>query len=316
MALKLAFIADKSEAFIAFQRDKIFKTWGVSSSDTQRVDRALYAGGASLFGDPPTAVLVLADTDSIKQAVEDIEALKAQGELEEQLLSGLLMTTTVARTSTKKLEKLVESLRGEVIFAKAEKGETVSSKLVNELKLNRSAKEFLISYVGTDYEAALPLIKTLSRLTPEQQYRVTEEDIYMRMPQAPGAVPPWELEGPLLKGDLSLTLDIYRRVAASSHLLVVLKVLNNKFQLAYRVAALQELNPRISQAELAEALGVPNNYGLKLAMGNGKKFGYSRMEKAVEVLAETEFRVKGGWAADPDATMELMLVRLGQLFSK
>ena len=314
---KLALVIDKSVAFLSFQKERILESWAADPTATKKVERVSQAGGGTLFGGGVTSLVEFTEADQLRQAVEELEAAEANGSLSQRIGEGLLITATVPRTSTKKAEALIDRLGGTVITTAADKKDktTVAERLLRELNLSREARGFLLSYVGDDYEAVLPLVKTLSQLTPEQQARVTEEDLYVRMPQPPGAVAPWEIEKPLMAGDLTTTVDVFRRVSQHSHFLVVLKILNNKFQASYRVAALLEQHPRMGDSELAAVTGV-NPRTMWLHKNNQKRLGLERLQRIVEILAHTEMQVKGGSAANGAALMESTLVRMSEILRR
>lgn len=313
----LALIIDKSEAFISFQKDQILADWKSDPAATKHIERLNQAGGGTLFGGGITSLLLVEDAEAVKQLVTDLEAEEQAGSIASRVSSGLLITSSVARTSTKKLEALVAKLDGQVVITAVPKGEkgTVAEKLVEGLNLNRDTKSFLLAYVGDDYEAVIPLVKTIGSLAPEQQCKITEEDLFLRMPQPPGSRPPWEVEKPLMRGDIGGTIDVYRRVAEHSHFLVVMKLLNNKFQSSYRVSALLTANPRMNDEALAEASGVTSKT-LWLHKNNHKSLGLAKLQTAVELLVKTEAQVKGGSRADGKVLVELLLVRLAILFKR
>jgi DNA polymerase III delta subunit len=259
--------------------------------------------------------MTITDADEIKSLVKSLEEIQKTSTIETTVGSGLLIMTTVARTSTKKLESIIAALGGEVIIAKpgAKEGMTTGEKLINDLEFTREVKDYLLSYVGDDYEALIPIARSLSEIPKEQHKRITVEDIYIRLPKAPGAVPPWEIEKPLFGGDISKTIEVFRRIHQNSDLLVVLFVLKNKQTLAYRAGAMLEANPRLTSAQVADALGVTDNYPLKLAMGQHKRYGLEKLEALARLLADTERKVKGGSAMRGDVTMEIMLVEFQKI---
>lgn len=313
--IKLALIIDKSQSYTDFQKERILKEWNVNPFELKKITSLSEAGGSTLFGKPPTALLTLSDLNEVKDFVEVLTKAKTAGTVEGSVGEGLLIMSPVARTSTKKLEALVEALGGEVVIAKASAKDkmTTGEKLINDLNFTREVKEYILSYVGDDYEALIPIARSLSDLPKESHSRISVEDIYIRLPKAPGAVPPWEIEKPLFAGNLSKTIEIFRRVHQNSDLLVVLFVLKNKMTLAYRAGAILDATPRTSSAVIAEALGVPDNYPLKLAMGYHSKYGIDKLEKLAMLLAETERKVKGGSGTPGDVTMEMMLVEFQQI---
>jgi len=296
---KIILIVDKSASYINFYKERTLEEWNIENSQLQKSARIKDISGSTLFGDSLTSIVNLENTDSVKMAIIDLESSNSS-----KFSNGLIITSNVPRTSTKKLESLVMELGGTVYTSNAKDKTPVSQKLVNELNLNRLAKDFLLSYVGDDYEIILPLIKTLSTLSQEKQYMVSESDIYLRMPKPPGALPPWSLENPLLSGNIEELITSARRVA----LLPALSVLSNKFKTAYKISVLFDNNPRITLGEISTILSVPNNYSLKLSSQTAKKYGSARLCKVVQILTKCDSRVKGAWNIDSDIVFEISLI--------
>ncbi len=310
----LVVIADKSEAYVHFERDRVLENWNIDYSGTRAIQKISEAGVASLFGDAPVSILSLDDKESVKNTAEKLKSASAS-ELERWTTPGLIILTSVDRTSTKTLEKLVGDNGGEVILSKESSKAKVSptEKLVDGLSIPREVKTFLKEYAGDDYSSILALIKTLGALSPKQQQGITIEDLLVRMPQAPGAIPPWEIEPAIMRGDVTKAITLYRRVSQTSHLLVVLALLKNKFKLVFKVATLVEDNPRMTLDQLSKTLGVPNNYPLKLAYESAKKIGPRAATQLIELAAETEKKVKGGSSGNPHIMMEAMITRVAVL---
>lgn len=317
MSLNLALIVDKSDAFIAFQKDRLFSKWDIKSEDVKKINRFIEGGGITLFGGETVSLLELEDADGVKQLLEDIERCILTKTFNDKVSKGMIITSNVARTSTKKLEPLITKLGGRVLITATDRGEklTISEKLLKEINLNTATRSFLLSYVGDDYESVIPLVKTISDLSPKQQHQISEEDIFVRLPQAPGSVPPWNLEQPLMNGDLTKTIDVFRRVSKHSHFLVVLAVLRNKMTAAYKISAIYDNNPRISDSDLATATGT-NPKSLWAVKKHHKTYGTARLQRALQEIAKTEAHVKGGSGAPPMIQMELLLVRIGELLKK
>lgn len=311
--MRLVLIADESVAYTGFERDNVLKEWGVDRADTRVITKLDDAGIASLFGDAPTSILTLETKEDVKSTAERLKAA-TDSDVARYSNPGIIMLTNVSRVSTKTLEKLVDSLGGEVILSK-ESGskESPTRKLVDDLSVSREAKVFLIDYAGDDYSSILGLVKTIGALSPKQQQAVSIDDLLVRMPSAPGAIPPWEIEPALLSGNVTKAVELYRRVSQTSNLLVVLAILKNKFKLVFKVASLQSVTPGIQLATVATTLGVPNNYPLRLAFDTAKRLGPQRSTAILELLVETEKRVKGGASGDPHIRMESMLVQISSL---
>jgi DNA polymerase III delta subunit len=331
--MHLAFIADKSEAYTSFERDRVLKEWAVERADTRVIAQLDEAGIASLFGEPPVSILQFESKEQIKSAVEKLK-VASEDAISRYSTPGLIMLTNVERNSTKAIEKLVNELGGEVILSK-ESGskESPALKLLNELQLSRDAKEFLTHHAGDDYGSILGLVKTLGALSVKQQQAVTIDDLIVRLPTAPGAVPPWEIEPAILSGNVTKAIELYRRVAQTSSLLVVLFILKNKFKLVFKIASVLEENPRLTASAVAKLLSpappaadatkatkdlyekaaTKDNYPLKLAFDTAKRVGVQRSIRILELIATTERKVKSGAGGDPSIQMESLLVQIASL---
>lgn len=310
--MKIALIIDKSQTYIDLQKDIMLAKWELAPADTKKINGFGAAGIATLFGPAPASILHLEDIDQVKKLVVDMTETIKKDKLGKSVGKGLIIYTQVARNSTKKLEKLVTDSNGEVIFSKINSKDTMGPgpRLISDLNFSREVKDYLIDYVGQDYENLVPIVRDFSDYTKSEQRKVTLEEVYIRLPQAQGSVPPWEIEKPLMAGRTSEMISMFRRIDQSSDLLVVLAILKNKMQLAYRVSFLIANDREITQEKISEVLDVTNGYPLKLAIQSAKNIGLVRLQKAVELLAHLETHVKGGGATAGDVTMEVKLIEL------
>lgn len=314
---RIVLIADKQEAYVNFERDRVIKEWGAEREDTRGITNIDEAGLSSLFGPAPISVLELEDKESVRSTVEKFKNAK-EADIKRWASPGLIMLTSVDRTSTKTLEKLIQQAGGDIILSKENSKDKTApaARLVDELSLSREVKSFLKDFAGDDYSSILSLMKTLGDLSPKQQQGITIDDIQVRLPQAPGAVPPWEIEPAILSGDVSKAISLYRRVSKTSNLLIVLAVLKNKFNLIFKIASVMSLNPGMNMAQVAEALKVPNNYPFRLAFDSAKRWGLKTATQVNELLVATEAKVKGGSAGNPHVMMESMILRVSTMVRK
>lgn len=307
---KIAIIIDKSQSYLDLQRDNVLKSW--EPEETQHVKSFAEVGEATIFGDPPTSIMSITELSALKKLLADMLLIQKEGKLESRLEYGLVITTTIARVSTKKLEALIEEIGGTVVFAKvnAKDKTSVTQKMLNETSLNNEVKKFLTEYIRDDYDVLISIVRSISTLHPKQQVRLTVDDIFIRLPQAPGSIPPWEIEKPLMAGDSKQTIELYRRITKHAHQLVVLSILKNKFQLSWRIASLLSISPRMTLSDVAEALSIPNNYPTKLAFESARKVGLDKMTDCLTMLADTERKLKGGSSADGNVIMEIALINI------
>lgn len=311
--MKLALVVDKSEAYLNFQRERILASWKTTRQQGQEITSLGEGGGFTLFGEAPVSLMHLQEQAAMVKTLQEAEALTPE-EVARLGESGLLITCNLPRTQTKKFEATWKNLGAQVYLPPTGKEEGIAARLVGELGLTPAVKDFLLSYVGENYDTLLPLVDSLSALPKAKHRFITEEDIYIRLPQPPGAVAPWAIEKPLFAGNMSEVIDIFRRTHHHSSLLVILATLKNKLQLAYRVAGLLTFTPRMSEEATASLLGVTKNYGHTLAHRHASKYGVKVLEEAVLLLRETEDKVKGASSASSVVEMEALLVRLCYLF--
>lgn len=308
--MKIALIIDKSRVYIDLQKELIMAEWELETKDTKRMSSLLEAGTPTLFGESPAGIIHLEDIEQVKRFVDDMTAKVKSGKMEASAGRGLIVYTSVPRNSTRKLEKLFTDLDGKVVISKVDSKSTMSAgaRLIADMGFSREVREYMLNYVGQDYETLIPIVRSFSDLSKTEQRQISLAEIYIRLPQAPGSVPPWEIEQHLLEGRTTEMIRVFRRVHQNSDLLVVLAILRNKFQLAYRAGMLAQSG--IAQSRIAEILDVKDGYPLKLAIQNAKNFGTVKLQAAVELLAHLETSVKGGSATDSAVEMEVKLIEL------
>ena len=309
--LKIALIIDKSQSYLNFEKNKVLEEWN-SSDDIQYTTNFSSVGQSSLFGEPPVSVMQINDVDSIKKLFSNLEKEESDNMLQEKLVSGLVILTTVNRVSTKKLEALIQRNGGSVILAKtsAKDKTNVASKILSELCIASDVKKFLVEYVGDDYDSVISVAGALASLSETAQKRVTIEDMFLSMPQAPGSIPPWEVERPLMAGNVHATIENYRRITQSTHGLVVLSILKNKILLAYKIAAIISNNPEYTMPQIAKSLNVANNYPFQLASQLSKTHGLNKLEWVLMELLKVDAKIKGHSATDYQVEMEITLTQI------
>jgi hypothetical protein len=314
-SMKIALIIDKSESYVSYQIERTLESWKIDRAETRKATSITDVGGASLFGGAPCSILKLENAEEVKKVVLDIEKVTAES-LKLKFESGLIVATTVARTSTKKLETHFKSLGAKVIIPPGKSEDPLAIKLLSDLALRKEIRELLVSYVGDDYDSLIPIVESISKLPRKTHSLINEEDIFARFPQPPGAIPPWLIEDPLFNGDLTEVISVSRRVAHHSHFLVTLATLKNKFQLLYRVSEVVSVNPKVSTDELCKIFEIKSPKYAGFLKSRALKYGVQTFRSAVLIIEEAETSVKGGSAAPPLVMIEKMLVELVILLRK
>lgn len=305
--LRVALVLDKSETWVRFKRDEVLASWGVADGEVEYTDSVATAGVTNMFGDVITPVVHLKDATHAKRILGELEGLRDSG-----VEVNVLIVGTVARNSTKRLEKMVADLGGSVHLARQNSRDKTNpaSEVIDALHVPQEVKNFLHDYAGDDYSLILGVARSLRTLTPQQQARIGLEDVIIRLPKAPGAVPPWEIDKPLfIQPDPDRMVKMFRRIIAHTHHLVVLSLLKGKLQAAHLSLRLKLLGvTRIT--DIADALGAANNYQFKAATQLGDRLGVALTKRMLDEVLEVEAQVKGGSRIDGNVLVEMTLLRM------
>lgn len=290
-----------SEAYLRDEVIRISGDWGFTKSNIKSVEEwnpALVRGAVSLFGDVSMIHLDLSDKNKLKKFA-DLISDKSQKQLfeRENWFGPGLIITSIHAQGAKKIENLVDKSKGSVI--KKAKPAEMRNKLLSRVKLNKDAKEFLINYVGEDYQILIPVINELENLTEEEQLTLTIEDLIVKLPSKPGSVLPWEFINPLLEGNTDEAVNLYRRCVEGSHVLVTMQLARKKLQMLYRLKLLQ-LSGVWDSKKQAEVLGENNGPNIWITAGVAKNISLGTAEYLAKLALETEANLKGYSNAKPD----------------
>lgn len=313
---KLALIMDKSEAFTMFKKDQILLEWGGKDPLFKEIESFSENGGSDLFGESPILLLRANNKEKIDGLKNALDKMKDSDEIDENFSSGLIITSIANKNSLKKIQKRVEDLGGEVIEAQESKKDDVSSKLLEETGLPRETKQFIIDYVGDDYESLIPILNDLSRFNKKQQNKITPEAMSNRFPQDKGQVKAFLIEQPLFAGDANKTIEVSRRAGdGRTSYLLPLSIVRNKIESLFKVASLLKHDKMMIKDEISEKTGIVNNYGLVILMQRAKKFSYEDIEEAVKVVSDYDDQIRGFKSSvDNRLLFEVMLLDLCQIF--
>lgn len=300
MSNKIEFIMSDSEAYLRDEVLRISKEWGFNKSSIKTVEEwnpALVRGSVSLFGDVSMIHLDLTDKNKLKNFVTLISDKNNKKMFESNWSGpGLLITSTHAQ-GTKKIETLVSSSGGSV--RKKAKPAEMKKVLFKRIKISKDAKEFLDAYVGEDYQILIGVVNQIEKMDDESQKNLSIEDLAVRLPGKPGALPPWDFINPMLEGNANRAIDLYERSVVGSHVLVTMKLARTKLQLLYRIKMLQlsGVHKADKQAEILNERNGPNIWIIaKLA----QKLDVSTTEYLAKLALKTEADLKGHSNANPD----------------
>lgn len=313
---KIVLIIDKSKPYLDFQKKIFSEKWG--ENNVEEVDDFSKVGIETLFGDVSCATIFVENTKKMKELVAQIEQSIKKGDFEKKIKNGLIIRTTLPRISTKKIEKIVTEQSGENVFIKENSKDKTNpvEKIISESNLNNTVKTFLKNYIGDDYENLISIMRSINVLSDKQQSKLSVEDIYIRLPQKPGSIPPWEIEKPLFNGNTNETIKTYRRITDHTHFLVILSFLKNKINLMWKIRSIMDVEYDKSRPHIAKALNTPNTYPFGLAYNKAQQLPLDVLTKIMYEILVTESKVKGGSKADSKIIMEVLLIKISQLLKK
>ena len=112
-----------------------------------------------------------------------------------------------------------------------------------------------------------------------------------------------------IQPDPDRTVKMFRRIIVHTHHLFVLLLLKAKLQTAHLSLRLKLLG-MTQPTDIADALGVANNYQFKAATQLGDRLGVALTKRLLDEVLEVEAQVKGGSRIDGNALVEMALLRI------
>lgn len=298
--IKLEFIMSDSSAYLRDEVIRISQEWGFSKANVKTVEdwnSSLVRGSVSLFGEVSMIHLDLSDAKKLKAFVALISDKKNKDMFAEGWSGpGLIITSTHAQ-GAKKVENIVTSSGG-VVQKKAKPAE-MKKLLFKRVNLSKDAKEFLDAYSGEDYQILIGVVNQIEKLDPQEQKDMKVEDLAVRLPGKPGALPPWDFINPMLDGNADKAISLYERSVVGSHVLVTMKLARLKLQLLHRIKILQ-MSGVFKAEEQARILGERNGPNIWIVAKLAQRLDVSTTEYIAKLSLKTEADLKGQSRMDED----------------
>jgi DNA polymerase III subunit delta len=234
------------------------------------------------LGDPlPSTDLVLSGGGRLAKALTD--AAKAAG-----------ATTTVTGAPT----------------SKRDRGQWLDEQLAaHNLRVDAGAMSLLSGWLGEDAGRLRGLLNTLVSSFGTGT-RLTANEIGPLLGDG-GNIPPWDLTDAIDSGDVGLALRLLNRMLHSGerHPLAVLAILHTHY---VRMLKLDGLDVR-SEAKAMEVLGLKTSFQAKKAMDQYRQLSGTGVRRAMQLLADADWSMKGGTDLDAELVIEVMVARLARL---
>lgn len=210
---------------------------------------------------------------------------------------------------------LVEAVRkvGHVVDADVPAGRGRSTWLTARLRdgpvrLDAPASVAVGEHLGEDLSRLPGLLETLAAAYG-QGARLSLDEVLPYLGQA-GSVAPWELTDAIDRGDSAAALDSLRRMleAGGRHPLVILASLHNHYG---RMLRLEGAGDVTDERSAATALGLTGStFPAKKALLQSRRMGYSRIARAIGLLADADLALKGTVDWPGHLVLEVLVARL------
>lgn len=259
--IRLVTINYETLSYAEQRASDIMDGWGIDPASRRHTDDVANRPGRTLFGPPMACVLTIRDKSMLEAATS---AMVAEGAAFAG--AGVVMLAAFPE-NTKAMKAFMAAVRGLGGVAETPKknrdGEITA--IMSTIHLNARSAEFLLSYVGGDYEILLPLAKSITMLPRAEQEALTVDDLIVRLPDHPGEITVWGdfrkheqgLDDLVMAGDRGAALARLRRIlAGGTQPLVVLAFLRNRFAAMYQLKTM--LAAGVDASTAAVTLGLPD----------------------------------------------------------
>jgi len=286
--LRLHLIVNSSRSYLSYLRDEKFREWELSKVEPRSVESLSQANMVNMFGASGPAKIELGDKAAVDRLLRELDAIEP-GAVERKLKQPVVISTTVPIPSTKKLQTRIIELGGTVDSRNKTEQKSMGGELFQGLKLRSDVKDFLLDWAGQEPESLIGVIRFLRGLSAEKQARVSIETVLMQLSQEGGELSPFEIEGPILKGNTAEAISIARRVAMAP----AASMLFTKLQTLYKAARLMEIEPRITPEQLTDTLGLVGRT-VNYIRPTAKRIGSDRLKEMVDIAMEFDNARKSG----------------------
>lgn len=307
------YVEDKDYEFVSFMAENELAERGHSLNEFVFIDSLRKPKQVDLFGNKPPMTYTFSKVDEVKEALKILEEMGPE-KFKRVFSSGLLLKSSVSKNSTKKLVSLLKEYGvGYVSAPKLSRGQTMAGYLLAKTAFKDSIKNWLNDYAGESFDIVFPIVSTYRKMGEEAQKDATLDEVQMRIPTPPGAVPPWGLDGHLFKGDIKGYLNQLDRIH-DSQLHLALWTIGRGVKQVYH-AKTMNINGYPTKEELAELFDDKSaNYGHTLAISRAKGYSLESATEAYKAIIDYDHKMKGGSFLSPRNLIEVLGIKLVEIY--
>lgn len=185
-----------------------------------------------------------------------------------------------------------------------------------QVKLDRAATRLLTEHLGEDRARVWAILDVLAGAYGAGATLGADEVAPFLGER--GTVPPWELTDAVSTGDIAAALGCLERLCGpeAMHPMQIMAILRNHVD---RILHLDGAGVRdeAGAAEVLREAGLLRQgaatFGARKALTASRRLGPERVRRAVALLAAADLDLRGATALAPEAVLEVLVARLGQL---
>lgn len=295
----LRLVVDKDASFGVFQEALArVQLGGVPAHYVRDGEPLAACREGALFdgGDARSLIVRRVSADDVKRFSQFFGGLVEGGDVARAADPGLLIVCECARTSTRRLERLVRETGGDVVvLPKPGRGRSVADELLDCTGLSAQAKRFLREYAGEDFQVIVPVLcQIMLSVDRADQRRISVDNLTGRLLRE-GALKPWLVEDPVFRGDAAGAARVCRRVLDGGvHPLAVAKILE-KMRVMSRVASLLQVG--CDRSQVARAVGLDaSSYQFRLVFDRARALGVGKCRLLSDLSSQLSRGLKSSTA--------------------
>lgn len=171
----------------------------------------------------------------------------------------------------------------------------------------------ILDWVGDNTENIYSTLNSISALPVEEQKKLTPETLYPHLPYQPGVKPPWNIPDALLAGDVKQSIITLRGTRNNTGF--VIAYLRTYFESLYTISTILTLNPRISDKNLSQLVGI-SGWVLKKRRAQAQQHTPTIFQHILDTIIETSRNMTGGSRVDNTTLLEHCFFRIHSIITK
>jgi hypothetical protein len=306
--LNLTFINDTTTGWVHHTLEKTITqhTSGNPNLIITRIDDIQHLTGDSIFGEPQLYLYTANDKNTIDTVTGRLKEYQTTKDGTD-FSHGLIITSILPKNRVQRLTNLTKTLGGTYYTSEKKTTRAHATEAFKNTPLTRPVKNMILDWVGDNTEDIYSTLNSISALPVEEQKNLTPETLYPHLPYQPGVKPPWNIPDALLAGDVKQSIITLRGTRNNTGF--VIAYLRTYFESLYTISTAITLNPRISDKNLSQLVGV-SGWVLKKRRAQAQQHTPTIFQHILDTIIETSQNMTGGSRVDNTTLIEHCFFRI------